>query len=274
MTVVVAVAAPDGIILAAESRTSVLIGERHRVLSDTAQKVFTVDQQVGVLTYGDAFLGTQTIAGVMDEFAVHVEDEGLDAAEITTKLGEFFDTRLREVTDVATVTAYEQAGATMVGFLAAGYDADAIGRVREVTIPGPSIENETDITTAGGGGASWRGQTDVIRRLVYGFDGDLYATLGVETPDDVTESLSTLRYELLFPITMQDAVDFASFLIRTTIDMQRFSDGTAARPGEIPGCGGPVRILSVTTDGTEWIADARLTLPTRAGWAAEGASAS
>ena len=64
-----------------------------------------------------------------------------------------------------------------VGLLVAGYDEDGIGRVREVSIPGPVVEADTEVTTALGG-ASWRGQTDVIRRLVFGFDGDVFAPAG------------------------------------------------------------------------------------------------
>jgi hypothetical protein len=69
---------------------------------------------------------------------------------------------------------------------------------------------------------------------------------------------------------MQDAVDFASFLIRTTIDMQRFSDGTRADPGDLPGCGGPVRILAVTREALQWVTPPTLAEPSRAGLAEGG----
>jgi hypothetical protein len=47
-------------------------------------------------------------------------------------------------------------------------------------------------------------------------------------------------------------VDYATFLVRTTIDMQRFSDGTFARPGLVPGCGGPLQLLVVDRNGATW----------------------
>ena len=38
-------------------------------------------------------------------------------------------------------------------------------------------------------------------------------------------------------MTLQNAVDYTIFLIKTTIDMQRFSDGIVMAPGAIAGCG-------------------------------------
>jgi hypothetical protein len=287
VTVVVAVAAPDGIVLAAESRLTITMGDRHRIVSDSAQKVFPIAGQVGVLTYGAAFLGAQTIAGVLDEFDANISierrrkreaedgDDGIDilwGEEVATDLGAFFDARVREVVDPEVIAQFEEQEKVLVGFLVAGHDVDGIGRIREVTVPGPVIE-ELPYTTATMG-AAWRGQTDVIRRLVWGFDGDVFATLGVEVSEEATDAFGKLSYTLLFPTTMQDGVDFASFLIRTTIDMQRFSDGTQAAPGEVPGCGGPIRILAVTLGGTEWVTEPHLTADSKPGAAIEGAGGS
>jgi hypothetical protein len=272
MTIVVGVAAPDGMILAAESRSTYTDGTRHRIGSDFTQKLFPICDSIGVATYGQGGIGQRTIAGLMDEFVSQLpseEDLPRQAASIATALGEFFDERFRTETDADEVDGYVANGVFPLGFIVAGYDEDGIGRIREVSIPGPVVEDETEITTASGG-AAWRGQTDVVRRLIYGFDGDLFAQAGHTLPDDLQEPVQSLTYSLLFPITIQDAVDFASFLIRTTIDMQRFSDGTQARPGDLPGCGGPIRVLAVTRDGAKWIAPPTVTSATRPG-VAEGA---
>jgi hypothetical protein len=270
MTVVVGVAAPDGMILAAESRTSYIIGERHRIASDFTQKVYPVCEKIGVATYGWNAIGGRTIAGLMDEFVSQLDD-GVprEADAIAGALGAFFHERYVAEIPQEDRDQWAAAGQFPLGFLVAGYDNDGIGRIREVSIPGPVVEAETEITTEFGG-ASWRGQTDVIRRLVFGFDGDLFAAAGHELPEDLQEPVGDLRYELLFPITMQDAVDFASFLIRTTIDMQRFSDGTVVSPGNPPGCGGPIRILAITREGVQWIAPPVVTDSTGSG-VAEGA---
>jgi len=276
VTVVVGVAAPDGMILAAESRATYTDGTRHRIASDFNQKVFSICDSIGVATYGQSGIGQRTIAGLMDEFVSQLPEEDAEprrADEMAAALGTFFDERYRAETPAEEVDQWEAVAAFPLGFLVAGYDADGIGRIREVSIPGPVVGGaiaENEITTADKG-VAWRGQTDVIRRLVYGFDGDLFASCGHELPDELHEPVGSLAYNVLFPITMQDAVDFASFLIRTTIDMQRFSDGTLARPGDLPGCGGPIRVLAITRDRVQWIAPPTLTAATESG-VAEGAA--
>lgn len=98
----------------------------------------------------------------------------------------------------------------------------------------------------------WRGQTDVIGRLLNGVDWAELGATGESLPDEPTKSLQGLAYNALTPITVQDAVDYATFLIRTTIDMQRFSDGTVAHPNLIPACGGPIHALVVERNSTRW----------------------
>lgn len=271
MTIVVGVAAPDGMILAADSRTTYMIGARHRIASDNAQKVYSICGSIGVATYGDAGIGSRTIAGLMDEFVSTLADEApRDAQAITTELGNFFDARYRASVAAQDVEEILEAGQFPLGFLVAGYDNDGIGRIREVAIPGPVVQDETEMNTADRG-VVWRGQTDVIRRLVYGFDGDLFHDCAHELPEALVEPVASLAYVVLFPITMQDAVDLATFLIRTTVEMQRFSDGTHARPGELPGCGGPARVLSIQRDGARWITDNALAVDAGATPVGEGA---
>ena len=273
MTVVVGVAAPDGMILAAESRSTYTNGAHHRIASDNAQKVFQVRDSIAVATYGQAGIGQRTIAGLMDEFVSQLHDEvPQEAGALAHALGGFFDERYRAGTPREEVDTWEAAEGSPLGFLVAGYDDDGIGRIREVLIPGPVVQDEpggVPINTAVMG-VSWRGQTDVIRRLIYGFDGDMFGAAGHVLPDELQEPIGQLTYNLLFPVTMQDAVDFASFLIRTTIDMQRFSDGTQARPGDVPGCGGPLRILAVTREGLQWVVQPTLSEPSGAGIAEGG----
>jgi proteasome subunit B (beta)-like protein len=271
MTIVVGVAAPDGLILAGDSRTTLTDGSRHRIVSDNAQKVFPICDTIGVATYGQSGIGAQTIAGLMDEFVAHLgADASRDGESIAKELGAFFDARFRAATPEEIVRQWEESGGFPLGFLVAGYDQDGIGRVREVSIPGPAVgvvQPEITTTTLG---VAWRGQTDVVRRLVLGFDWDLFAAGGHKLPDECVEPVKNLQYQLLYPITMQDAVDFSTFLIRTTIDMQRFSDGTLGNPGDLPGCGGPLRVLAITREGTRWVAQQELSAATASG-IAEGA---
>jgi hypothetical protein len=269
MTIVVGVATPDGLVLAADSRTTMFPdgSSRSRVASDSADKVFGICGRFGVATYGDAFVGGQTIAGLMTEFVAQLSSPPADVEALATNLGAFFGeryTRWRE--DIGEPVAPDE-GARL-GFIVGGYDEHGIGHFHEVTIPGPEVSRSEINTTTGG--LIPRGQNDVIDRLIRGVDLQVLAGLGVDVPDQVADALAKLHYVVQFPITLQDGIDFASFLIRTTIDMQRFSDGTFAFQGGTPGCGGPTKIVVVHRQNVEWVSRPTLR-PGRPGGRAEGA---
>jgi hypothetical protein len=271
MTVVVGVAAPDGIVLAADSRTTNFpdgMGDqaRYRIITDTADKLFTIRDRFAVATYGDALIGPKTIAGLMDEFIASVEPEPPnDIGKLTEILGGFFHERYEEAYNAAEEPLPEDAPAR-VGFLVAGYDSDGIGHIHEVFAPGPIVNHEPDLTTAIGG-ACWRGQTDVINRLVAGVDWSALAAQDEQLSEADIGKLNGLEYDLIYPVTVQDAVDFATFLIRTTIDMQRFSDGISSGGGSVPGCGGETRVVAVQRGDVEWVSQTFLTAHRRVGWA-------
>lgn len=263
MTIVVGAASPDGIVLAADSRTTLSDGQRHRISSDSADKLFELNNQFGVATYGMAFIGQRTINGLMDEFVATV-DEGAcaDGESFTNALGQFFHERFEAELGGADLQGWP------LGFVVAGYDDAGIGRMWEANIPGPAIR-QTQVNTADQG-TLWRGQVDVIGRLVKGVDANALLAAEISFDQEVQDQLDKLEYILLQPITLQDAADLASFLVRTTIDMQRFSDGTALAPGLIPGCGGRTQMLAVKRGGVDWINKRRLTGPSRAGVAEGG----
>lgn len=276
MTIVVGVATPDGIVLAADSRMTISMDDgngefRHRIGSDTGEKVFEVCGRYAVATFGDALIGTQTIAGVMAEFEAEFESqndpaESKDIGQFADRLGEYFNQRY--------TAAREEAGDPVrrgeegaIGFLVAGYDAGGVGHVYDVLIPAGARVGEGLFTHTGG--IAPRGQTDVINRVLRGFDGDAAAAVGISLDARLTRQVQGLTYNVLYPVTLQDAIDLGMFLIRTTIDMQRFSDGLLAAPGGVPGCGGPVNMIAVKQNGVEWVSRASLTVSTRG--KAEGA---
>ena len=273
MTIVIAVAAPDGIILTGDSRTTTFPNGdpstgRYRIYSDTAEKVFEICGRYGVATFGEAFIGHQTIAGVMAEFTALIKDEppaGIDA--FSDALGRFFHERY-----VAWRTEaghpVEDGEIGRLGFFVAGYDQEGIGHVHQVLVPDgrrlPTSGTTHQRTVM------WQGQVDVVNRLIKGVDWAAIAEYGIDVPTDTREALKGIEYELLLPITLQDAIDFSCFLARTTIDMQRFSDGTVSGEGAVPGCGGAVDILAITRPGAEWVSRPDLD-PRRRSGDAEGA---
>ncbi len=262
MTIVVGVAAPDGLILAADSRTTFTDGERTRVASDSAEKIFRLCKgRFGVACYGTALFQYKTVAGHIDEFEAGLDSPPEDVGVLADQLGRWFQDSVLDAYRVDGQEWEPDFGAQL-GFLMAGYDHEGVGKLIDVKVPGPDgprIET-TDVSTTNIG-VLFEGQTDVIRRLLGGVDSDALVESGVEVSSDVSNALGDLEYKLLMPLTLQDAIDCATFLIRTTIGMQRFSDGTAGKPGGVPGCGGAIRVLAVSRKDSLWVARPDLALP-------------
>jgi hypothetical protein len=113
-------------------------------------------------------------------------------------------------------------------------------------------------------GAQWGGNTDVISRLVLGFDPRLgglptLAALPQEQLATLRMQLAGLQYNIPFDaLTLQDGIDFALSLVRTTVEMQRFADGTMGQPGQIPSVGGAVDVLVITPAELQWIRKKRI----------------
>jgi hypothetical protein len=85
----------------------------------------------------------------------------LDVMEVEMQFVEFFDKYYQQH-----VTSAKKPPA--IGFMFAGYDAAGVGRLLIVEFPGKkAVENKN---THDNQGASRYGKTDVIRRLIRGFD--------------------------------------------------------------------------------------------------------
>ncbi len=152
-------------------------------------------------------------------------------------------------------------GVDVINFLVAGYNKDGSHEVYICYIPG-EIQKKRDSREKGEEyGASWIGQLDVVSRIVLGFDGRIGNIKFVNEAakkygqDEINKQLRNLEYVIQWgTMTLQDAIDFCALMIQTTSAIQRFSDGIAADPGDMPGVGGPVDIAVITPDkGFVWI---------------------
>jgi hypothetical protein len=149
-----------------------------------------------------------------------------------------------------------------LGLLIAGYDANGVGKI--VRIEFPAQRKPTEQFTTRRTGATWSGETDVISRLILGYDNRVRNTAPFQTmrPDLIPLAnlqLHNLQYNIPFDaLMMQDGIDLASSLVRITVEMQRFSHGTVGDSSDIPGAGGSVDILAITPFDTQWISRKRL----------------
>jgi hypothetical protein len=172
--------------------------------------------------------------------------------------GKYYD---REVT--------EQKKIPQLGFILAGYDKGGVGRLVEIRFPANREPIVLAQNTHENQGLVFQGQTDVIRRLIFGYDPSLGASPTLNKLSDADkEQLKTElgNFEYYIPynyLPLQDGIDIALSLVQATVDMQRFSFGTRAHPGDIPGVGGSVDVLTITPSAISWVRKKQLSASTK-----------
>lgn len=237
MSLGIAFKGPEGIVLAADSRVTLMtpIQQPNQPLVilpstyDNATKLLRVKGQdhVGAVTYGTGAIG-QTEPRTAHSYIPELEQELKEGARLSVQdfaniLSRFFLDKWN-AQNMPTIQ-----GQDMV-FLVGGYDEGApYGRVFDIMIPSRPAPSEYH-SDAGQFGLVWGGQREYADRLIHGFDGNLpeitknFLNLDDNKRDELQKHLQAL---LQTPVPfaflpLQDCVDFAIFLIRTTIVMQHW----------------------------------------------------
>ena len=223
MTLAVAVCVPVGVVLAADSRTVITMRDtqpdgtlvlRQKVLSDATRKVIALTKvPVGLATFGDGHLGDQPVDSRIREFEEkHIVGDETPFA-VAEKLIEYLQTDFPEASVGCFVAGYQEMNGTATPHLYKMFTKPPQGA--------PPVEQLNPANGTVRYEAWWAGDAQVATRLFAGPDANL---------------LPIRLYNL------QDAVDFASFLVKATGKVQRFLR-------QIETVGGDVSVLTVTPDG-------------------------
>lgn len=264
MSLGVAFKGPEGIVLAADSRVTLTAQLKNPAAKpgapqlllpstyDNATKLLRVRGQdhVGAVTYGAGAIGQQeprTAHSYVPELEEQLLKEGaerLSVLDFARRLSSFF-------LDKWTTNKMPTIPGQDMVFLVGGYDAgEPYGRVFEIFIPSRADPKEWH-SGSGEFGLVWGGQKEYADRIITGFDGNLPLLVQqfLKLPDDKRDELHKhLQGALQTPVPfaflpLQDSVDLAIFLIRTTITMQHWVVG-------LRGVGGAIDVAVITpTDG-------------------------
>ncbi|MFQ5723963.1 MAG: hypothetical protein ACE5G6_05675 [Terriglobia bacterium] len=213
---------------------------------DNATKLLRVANQdyVGVVTYGLGAIGQQqprTAHSFIPEFESELKKEKrLPVETFAKKLSGFF------VQQWNASMPKDHKGPDMV-FLVGGYDEGApYGRVFEFSIPTRPTPKEWH---AGQGefGIVWGGQREFADRVMQGFDDSLpqivqqFLKLSDQQRDELRAYLKNhlgARIPYAF-LPLQDCVDLAIFILRTTIAIQGWWV-------DVRGVGGAIDVATIT----------------------------
>ncbi len=128
-------------------------------------------------------------------------------------------------------------------FHIAGYTQTEAGWEQTVFSVDPAVGSVLRLNSVNQQGANWGGEIDVLQRL-------LNEVTLVQQDGQATVPLPVFGVPFEF-FTLQDAIDFAVFGIRSTIETLRFQNREKT-------VGGPIDLLVVTPSGAKWIKQKQL----------------
>ncbi len=282
--------------MASDSRQSERnIKQFTRISTNTANKLFTLNDNVIVGTAGLAFFADDTgirknVSEYIEEFKKENNLNNLTVEEISERLHEYinkqypwekqldisaqqleFDAQrngekilsLDRKNDSITFKIKQPSGRIKEGHLniepvnliVSGYNSDGTCETYEINSPGDMILKRKNAEY----GCTWVGQGDVVSRLILGYDSKLFKvpminSMNKKSLENLRTQIRGLEYYIQWSlITLQDAVDLAVFLIKSTSLIQKYADGISMDVGDIQGVGGPIDVVLITKDGINWI---------------------
>ena len=237
MSFVIAVYVPEGIVMASDSRQSVTIEGKNpegkdfkveTVNSDAVIKTYLLEkQQIGISSFGQDLLGGIPTASHIKRFIEEELKSNDDVTTVPRKLVEYFRKSFPNADAGFHIAGYRKEGKSSVPYVYSCHVAkNEVGRRN--TKPDGSLAY----------GATWSGQGDILSSIL------IPVTIKDEKGNDkVIRSPAPVIWDAM---SLQDAIDFSIYAIRTTIDTMRFQ----ARPKNV---GGPIDVLVLTPDETKWI---------------------
>jgi len=240
MSLIITLYVREGIVMAADSRLTLNIPRstangQSNILSitssDSAKKLFLAPNDIGIATCGPADIGGVPIAGFIESFIVEkIKGQSLSVEQVASELKLYF--RKLGVRP-----------GTM--FHVAGYERDNEILEQKLFLVDPAADTFKQMNPSNQQGANWAGEIDVLQRLL-----NEVALIQPDGSNPVPVPFFGVPFEFF---TLQDAIDFAFYGIRSTIDTLRFQ----AREKTV---GGPIDVLVITPDSSHWIEQKELTV--------------
>jgi len=238
MSFVITLYVREGIVMASDSRLTLNTQnqqDQNQIVnlavgqSDSNYKTFLSPSNIGISTYGAADIGGTPIGGYIESFiddVVETQNLSIDAVpqELLNHFGSFSPTPATQ-------------------FHVAGYKDTNGTKEQQVWQVNVAQQQSQQLNPPNQQGASWGGEADILTRLI-----KPVATLDQNGAIDKQLPHFNIPWQFL---TLQDAIDFAIFAMRSTIDAIRFQP----RPKSV---GGPIDVLVLKPNEAFWVQQKRL----------------
>lgn len=283
MSIAVIIGVHDGIVLAADSASTLTIsaapgspnapGAPAGVANvyDNANKIFNLYKglPIGCVTFGSGSIGNSSIgtlikdlrAALMDipkarELGIAFDPKNYTMKEVSEILAKFLGEACQKQNPAILPT-------TNIGLLLGGYSTNqSLGESWRVEIKEGKATEPVQLRQPDQAGVSWGGMGEAIQRIVLGFSPLIFQALAEVSGEEGKEPISAqqvfnnlnqllitkLQANLVFaPMPIQDAIDLARFLVHASIMFSRFLPGAQM-------VGGPIEIAAITKhEDFKWI---------------------
>ena len=238
MSFVITVYVPEAIVMASDSRQSINItgqtpdGEKlppvETIASDFTYKTFLLKKQrTGISVYGNALLGKVQMESHIKRLEEEKLNDGDSVDKVADKLISYFKDKFPDADTAFHIAGFKKERGVSIPHVYACH----IGRSERSRVNFKPSDNKVMY------GCSWGGQSDVIATIL-----KPYQILG---PDN--KSISAPRFPIIYEsMNVQDAIDFAVYSVRTTIDTMKFQ----ARAKNV---GGSIDVLLLMPEEEKWI---------------------
>jgi hypothetical protein len=270
LTIAVSIKINDGLVLAADSASTV-IGATHEGqlqvfnVYNNAVKLFNLRKglPIGAVTWGSGSIGQSSISTIIKDLrqmftsggGKHPEWE-LSPKEYTVEMVAKYLKQF--VFDELYVSAFRDFAFQKpdLGFIVAGYSADApMADEFQIDIKNGECIGPRPIRARDQIGMTWAGDPEALNRLIAGISGRLpqvLQNLFKLSPAQLPQVMQAIQQNLQLPLVLpamplQDAIDLGEFLVDLTIKFSRFMPGA-------PTVGGPIEIAAISKhEGFRWV---------------------
>jgi len=232
MSLVITLCVREGIVMASDSRMT-LNATRQEAdkqivqlavgQSDSNYKTFLAPCKVGISTFGAADVQGTPIAGYIESFMNEkLVDNSFEVDQIPPMILEYFR---------------NLPGPPETGFFVAGYKTIEKTSEQQLWEVFTKENKIARLNKPGRQGASWMGESDILIRLLQ----------PVYLKDESGNFQPVSHHQIQWGFfTLQDAIDYAIFSIKVTIDAMRFHP----RPKTV---GGPIDVLVIKPNEAFWV---------------------
>jgi len=238
MSFVITVYVPEAIVMASDSRQAITVtgqtpdGKKlppvETIASDFTYKTFLLrKQKVGISVYGNTLIGKVQIESNIKRLEEERLGDNDPVDRVLDKLISYFKEKSPDADTAFHVSGFKKEKGASVPRVYACH----IGRNERNRVNFDPGTNQVKY------GCSWGGQSDVISTIL-----KPYQLLG---PDN--KPVPAPRFPIIYDsMNVQDAIDFAIYAVRTTIDTMKFQ----ARAKNV---GGPIDVLLLMPEEEKWI---------------------